>query len=63
MNTSEFIPENIWKASFPLRCFWYLVTPEETQFEKQEDVPDVISQIIPVFVTFIFIEAVICQFK
>ena len=49
--------------SFPLRCFFYLVTPGETTFESPEDVPDVISMIIPYFVVMIAVEAFVCQFK
>ena len=49
--------------SFPLRCFFYLVTPEETTFESPDDVPDVISMIIPYFVVMIAVEATVCQFK
>ena len=49
--------------SFPLRCFFYLVTPGETTFESPDDVPDVISMIIPYFVVMIAVEATVCQFK
>ena len=49
--------------SFPLRCFFYLVTPGETTFESPDDVPDVISMIIPYFVVMIAVEAIVCQFK
>ena len=49
--------------SFPLRCFFYLVTPDETTFDSPDDVPDVISMIIPYFVVMIAVEATVCQFK
>ena len=39
------------------------MTPGETTFETPEEVPDVISMIIPYFVVMISIEAIICQFK
>ena len=45
--------------SFPLRCFFYLVTPEETMPESVDHVPDVISMIIPYFVVIIAIEAMV----
>jgi len=53
----------IWEKSFPVRCFFYLVTPSETMPESVDAVPDVISMIIPYFVVLIAIEAVVCQFK
>ena len=39
------------------------MTPGETTFESPEDVPDVISMIIPYFVVMIAVEAFVCQFK
>ena len=39
------------------------MTPGETTFESPDDVPDVISMIIPYFVVMIAVEALVCQFK
>jgi hypothetical protein len=39
------------------------VFPSETKYQKQEDVPSIFENVMPLFAALIILEALICQFK
>ncbi|CAH1775785.1 unnamed protein product, partial [Owenia fusiformis] len=44
-----------------LRYFTYAVTPNETSFERVEDVPNYVQQVTPYFILAVLLEYVICM--
>ena len=46
-----------------LRRFFYFVTPEETTFERIEDVPPYVDEAVPYFFLSVFIEAIVLILK
>ncbi|XP_064644600.1 alkylglycerol monooxygenase-like [Lineus longissimus] len=44
----------------PLRLIFYFVTPNETTFKEQHEVPDYVTEVFPMFTLMILLELVIC---
>lgn len=53
----------MWKQMKTFGTLFYIVSPNETSFERKEDVPNYVNEVIPFFLGLIVVEQVIAYFK